>query len=54
MSNDFEPVVGHRFNFRAKPQGGWNGVTDCVVLEVETPTRLVYSWSASATRPPTG
>ena len=47
MSNDFEPVVGHRFNFRAEPQGGWNGVTDCVVLEVERPTRLVYSWNAS-------
>jgi uncharacterized protein YndB with AHSA1/START domain len=47
MQNDFQPVVGHRFNFRATPQGGWNGVTDCEVLEVEPTTRLVYSWSAS-------
>ena len=47
MSNDFEPVVGKRFNFRAEPQGGWNGVTDCEVLEVEKPSRLVYSWNAS-------
>lgn len=47
MQNDFQPVVGHKFNFRATPQGGWNGVTDCEVLEVEAPTRLVYSWNAS-------
>ena len=47
MSNDFEPVVGRRFNFRAEPQGGWNGVTDCEVLAVEPGRRLVYSWNAS-------
>ena len=47
MENDFEPVVGHRFNFRAKPIMGWNGVTDCEVLVVEPPSRLAYSWNAS-------
>ncbi|WP_421933017.1 SRPBCC family protein [Phenylobacterium sp.] len=47
MANDFQPVVGHRFNFRATPVMGWNGVTDCEVLALEPPTRLVYSWNAS-------
>lgn len=47
MKNDFQPVVGHRFNFRATPVMGWNGVTDCEVLALEPPTRLVYSWNAS-------
>ena len=48
MRNDFEPVVGHRFNLRATPiPGMWNGVTNCEVLAVEPPTRLVYSWNAS-------
>jgi len=47
MQNDFEPRVGHRFNFRATPIMGWNGVTDCEVLVVEPPLRLVYSWNAS-------
>jgi uncharacterized protein YndB with AHSA1/START domain len=48
MKNDFEPVVGHRFNFRATPiPNMWNGVTDCEVLVVEPPLRLVYSWNAS-------
>jgi uncharacterized protein YndB with AHSA1/START domain len=47
MSNDFQPVVGHRFNFRAAPMPNWNGVTDCEVLVVEPQQRLSYSWSAS-------
>jgi uncharacterized protein YndB with AHSA1/START domain len=47
MQNDFEPVVGHKFNFRATPVMGWNGVTDCEVLEIVPLQRLVYSWNAS-------
>jgi len=48
MQNDFQPHVGHRFNFRARPiPNMWNGVTDCEVLELEAPRRLVYSWNAS-------
>jgi uncharacterized protein YndB with AHSA1/START domain len=47
MKNDFQPVVGHRFNFRATPMPYWNGVTDCEVLVVEPYERLSYSWNAS-------
>jgi uncharacterized protein YndB with AHSA1/START domain len=47
MPNDFEPVVGHRFNFRAEPMAGWNGVADCVVLIVEPCRRLAWSQNAS-------
>jgi uncharacterized protein YndB with AHSA1/START domain len=47
MKNDFQPVVGHKFNFRADPMPGWNGVTDCEVLIVEPNKRLSYSWNAS-------
>ena len=47
MKNDFKPVVGHRFNFRAQPNPHWNGVTDCEVLAVEPHKRLSYSWSSS-------
>jgi hypothetical protein len=25
MKNDFQPVVGHRFNFRTTPMAHWNG-----------------------------
>jgi uncharacterized protein YndB with AHSA1/START domain len=45
MPNDFEPTVGHRFQFRTKPQLGWNGVVDARVLEVDAPRRLSYSWA---------
>jgi uncharacterized protein YndB with AHSA1/START domain len=48
MLNDFQPAVGHRFNFRATPiPNMWNGVTDCEVLEIDEARRLVYSWNAS-------
>ncbi|HET9951683.1 MAG TPA: SRPBCC domain-containing protein [Candidatus Eisenbacteria bacterium] len=47
MKNDFQPVVGHKFNFRAEPMPHWNGVTDCQVLAVEPNQRLSYSWNAS-------
>jgi uncharacterized protein YndB with AHSA1/START domain len=42
MKNDFEPVVGHRFNLR----GDWGGV-DCQLLEIEPRKRLSYSWAAN-------
>ncbi|MGZ5876205.1 MAG: SRPBCC family protein [Bradyrhizobium sp.] len=54
MKNDFEPVVGHRFNFRAAPINGWNGVTDCEVLEIIPFQRLSYSWNASGDQAPDG
>lgn len=41
MPNDFQPVVGHRFNFRTKPQGDWDGVVDCEVLEI-MPAKLQF------------
>jgi uncharacterized protein YndB with AHSA1/START domain len=47
MQNDFQPVVGHRSNFRATPMPHWNGVVDCEVLAVEPNKRLSYSWNAS-------
>ncbi len=44
MKNDFRPVVGHRFSFRATPVANWNGVIECQVLMVEPNSRLSYSW----------
>ncbi len=54
MQNDFQPIIGHRFNFRATPIQGWNGVTDCEVLEIIPCRRLVYSWNASGDQAPGG
>jgi uncharacterized protein YndB with AHSA1/START domain len=44
MKNDFKPAVGHKFQFQAKPMPGWKGITNCEVLEVDEPRKLVYSW----------
>ena len=41
MKNDFNPVVGHHFNFRAD----W-GTVDCQVLAVEPNKTLSYTWGA--------
>ena len=45
MPNDFRPLVGHRFQFKTKPAPGFNGIIDCVVLEMIPLERLVYSWA---------
>ncbi|TMG99367.1 MAG: SRPBCC domain-containing protein [Betaproteobacteria bacterium] len=44
MKNDFQPIVGCRFNFRAAPMPHWNGVTDCEVLVVQPNERLSHTW----------
>jgi uncharacterized protein YndB with AHSA1/START domain len=41
MKNDFNPVAGHHFNFRAD----W-GTVDCLVLAVEPNKALSYTWAA--------
>jgi uncharacterized protein YndB with AHSA1/START domain len=48
MPNDFMPVVGHRFNFRTKPMGDWDGVVHCEVLVCEPPRLLCYSWKGGS------
>jgi uncharacterized protein YndB with AHSA1/START domain/DNA-binding transcriptional ArsR family regulator len=45
--NDFKPVVGHKFQFRAEPNEWWNGIVDCEVLEVEEPNKLSYTWASA-------
>jgi uncharacterized protein YndB with AHSA1/START domain len=45
MKNDFQPVVGHRFNFRSNPVPGWDGVIEAEVLVLEPHARLSYSWA---------
>ena len=54
MQTDLEARVGRKFNFRAEPQGGWNGVTDCEVLTVVPGKELSYTWNASGEEAATG
>jgi uncharacterized protein YndB with AHSA1/START domain len=48
MPNDFAPVVGHRFNFRTRPIGDWDGVVHCEVLACDPPKLLRYSWKGGS------
>jgi len=51
-TNDFQPVVGHAFQFREAPD--WDGIVECEVLEVDKPHRLSYTWGGGGgeNRPP--
>ncbi len=44
MKNNFQPVVGHKFQFRATPVPGWSGVTNCEVIAVDPHRLLAYRW----------
>lgn len=46
MDNDFQPVVGHSFQFRSTPVPNWNGIIDSRVLVVEANRKLSYSWGS--------
>jgi uncharacterized protein YndB with AHSA1/START domain len=47
LDNDFEPVVGHKFNFRSTPMlPKWDGIIACEVLIVEDNKKLSYTWAS--------
>jgi uncharacterized protein YndB with AHSA1/START domain len=47
MKNDFEPVLGHEFQFSTggKPNPNFDGIFYCKVLEIVPFKKLVYSWN---------
>jgi len=46
MNNDFKPVVGHQFNFRADYLP--NGKLNCEVLAIEPNKTLSYTWGSTS------
>ena len=46
MPNDFQPRLGHRFQFRIAKPRGWSGIVDCEVTALDPPRRLAYSWKS--------
>jgi uncharacterized protein YndB with AHSA1/START domain len=45
MPNDFAPQVGRAFTFTTTPAPGFDGIVRCEVLELDPPTRMVWSWA---------
>ena len=46
MDNDFQPVEGHKFNFRFPPVANWNGIIESEVLAIEPNQKLSYRWNS--------
>jgi uncharacterized protein YndB with AHSA1/START domain len=46
MKSDFQPIVGHEFQFRVKPIPSldFDGIVFCKVLEIVPFKKLSYSW----------
>ncbi len=46
MKNDFRPIIGHEFTFRAGPMPAFDfdGTMHCKVLEIVPFKKLSYSW----------
>ena len=51
MPNNFRAEVGARFRFHVDPMPGFSGISECEVLEVDPPRRLVYTWTVVPSRP---
>ena len=51
MENDIKPIVGHQFQFRAKPAPSieFDGICYCKILSVVPFKQLSYSWKCSPT-----
>lgn len=48
MANDFQPRVGHRFEFHTAPAPGFDGIVHCEVLQVVENKMLSYTWNGGA------
>ncbi|MDJ0693802.1 SRPBCC domain-containing protein [Mastigocoleus sp. MO_188.B34] len=47
MENNFEPKLGHRFQFKHTALPGTNVTIDCEVIELDEPKRISYTWKDS-------
>lgn len=44
METDIRAEQGHPFTIRGEPEGAWRGWTECRILEIEPPHKLVWSF----------
>jgi len=48
MNNDFRPELGHKFQFKTDPAPGFDGTINCEVLEINSQSRLSFSWASGS------
>lgn len=51
MPNNFRAEPGAKFVFQVDPMPGCNTITECEVLELDPPRKLVYSWHPLPNKP---
>jgi uncharacterized protein YndB with AHSA1/START domain len=52
LPNNFEPRLGHRFQFHPPPHRAAEQRIECEVIDLQPPFRLAYTWQAPAERAP--
>lgn len=52
-TKDFELELGKKFQFKTKPQGGFDGIIHCEILAIEQPNMISYSWQSKDMKNPT-
>lgn len=50
MQNDFQAIVGQKFQLRRASMPGWDGITNCEVISLEQEQKLVYTWNPTGDR----
>jgi uncharacterized protein YndB with AHSA1/START domain len=53
MPTDFVLKKGHKFQFKAPKQVGFDGTIKCEVLDFDIPYLLIYSWQGGPLKEPT-
>lgn len=53
LPNNFQPLVGASFVFKAESQNHWDDVVECQVMAIDAPHKLTFTWSEDAQLLPT-
>lgn len=52
-TSDFALIKGHQFQFKTKPQGNFDGIINCEIVDFQSPTSVSYQWRANNMKIPT-
>ncbi len=53
MPTDFTLEENATFQFTTKPQGSFDGIINCQIIQSQAPNTLIYSWDNSSFKAPT-
>jgi len=53
QTEDFELIIGHKFQFKTTPRGKFDGIISCEVINFKENNELIYTWKAADMLEPT-